>query len=152
MTHPIRHFAKLLDVMWNKNWSDWNGRPASMRDEDGEAFSAMQSVLSAWHTKMSLYYVGWLTILNHVGTQRLETSRLVLRRHELTDADDMFRNWVTDPEVCRFWQWKPHISVDETRCLLKGWIEEYRKPDNYHWIIVLKEISQAIGYLYWQSY
>ena len=87
-------------------------------------------------------------MLNHVGTQRLETSRLVLRRHELTDADDMFRNWVTDPEVCRFWQWKPHISIDETRCLLKGWIEEYRKPDNYHWIIVLKEISQAIGYIY----
>lgn len=85
---------------------------------------------------------------NHVGTQQLETSRLILRRHEMSDADDMYNNWVTDPEVCRFWQWEPHKSIDETKGLLVGWIEEYMKSDNYHWIIVLKNISQAIGYIY----
>lgn len=87
-------------------------------------------------------------MLNHVGTQQIETNRLILRRHEMTDADDMFRNWVTDTEVCRFWQWKPHKNIDETKVLLAGWIEEYRKTNNYHWVIVLKNISQAIGYIY----
>jgi [ribosomal protein S5]-alanine N-acetyltransferase len=87
-------------------------------------------------------------MLNHVGTQTLESSRLILRWHEMTDADDMYNNWVTDPDVCRFWQWEPHENVEETKGLLAGWIEEYNQSDTYHWIIVLKEISQAIGYIY----
>ena len=94
------------------------------------------------------FYIMEGTMLNHAGTQQLETSRLILRRHEMTDAEDMYRNWVTDPEVCRFWHWKPHKNIEETKGALAGWIEEYVKLDNYHWIIVLKNISQAIGYIY----
>lgn len=87
-------------------------------------------------------------MLHHVGTQFLETNRLVLRRYQISDADDMYRNWVTDPEVCRFWQWKPHKNIDETKTLLSGWISEYEKSDTYHWVIVLKKNAEAIGYLY----
>jgi len=87
-------------------------------------------------------------MLNHVGTQQQETSHLILRRHEMTDADDMYRNWVADPEVSRFWSWEPHKSIDETKSLLAGWIEEYTEFNYYHWIIVLKNISQAVGYIY----
>ena len=84
----------------------------------------------------------------HLGTEKIETDRLILRKHEMTDVDDMFRNWVTDPEVSRFWGWQPHESIEETKSLLTGWIEEYQKLETYHWIIVLKEISQSIGYIY----
>ena len=87
-------------------------------------------------------------MLNHVGTKPLETNRLILRRHEITDADDIYDNWATDPGVCRFWSWEPHKSIDETRALLAGWIDEYKKPNNYHWIIVLKSMSKAVGYIY----
>ncbi|MCL2812646.1 MAG: GNAT family N-acetyltransferase [Clostridia bacterium] len=66
----------------------------------------------------------------------------------MADAENMYENWVTDPEVCRFWQWEPHKSISETKALLAGWIEEYTKPDTYHWIIILKRTSQAIGYIY----
>jgi len=66
----------------------------------------------------------------------------------MTDADDMFRNWVTDPEVCRFWSWEPDENIEETKGLLAGWIEEYKKADHYVWVIVLKSISQAVGYIY----
>jgi len=66
----------------------------------------------------------------------------------MTDAEDMYQNWVTDPEVIRFWGWEPHKDIAETRFRLAGWIEEYERPDNYHWVIVLKSISQAIGYIY----
>ena len=66
-------------------------------------------------------------MLNHVGTEQLETNRLILRRHKMTDADDMYNNWVTDPEVCRFWSWEPHKNIEETKGLLAGWIEEYKK-------------------------
>ena len=60
--------------------------------------------------------------MTHIGTQTIETDRLLLRKYEITDSDDMFRNWVTDPEVSRFWCWKPHGNIDETKLLLQGWI------------------------------
>ena len=87
-------------------------------------------------------------MLNHVGTEQLETNRLILRRHKMNDADDMYNNWVTDTEVCRFWSWEPHKNIEETKGVLAGWIEEYKKTDTYHWIIILKSISQAVGYIY----
>ena len=66
----------------------------------------------------------------------------------MTDAGDMYSNWVTDPEVCRFWPWKPHKNIGETKAKLTEWIGEYSKPDYYHWIIELKDVSQAVGYIY----
>ncbi len=87
-------------------------------------------------------------MLNHIGSVQLETIRLILRRYESTDADDMYKNWVTDPDVCRFWQWKPHKNIDETKTLIASWIEEYHKPNYYHWVIAYKETAQAIGYIY----
>lgn len=91
-------------------------------------------------------------MLNHVGTQQFETVRLVLRQHDMTDADDMFRNWVTDLEVSRFWAWEPHKDVMETKSLLARWIEEYADLKTYHWIIELKSIAQAIGYIYLNAF
>ena len=87
-------------------------------------------------------------MFNHVGTQQIETSRLILRRHEITDADDWYNNWVTDPEVSRFWGWDPHNNIDETIEYLTWYIGEYEKINTYNRIIVLKEISKAIGYIY----
>ena len=89
--------------------------------------------------------------MNHIGTQRIETSRLILRQYAVSDADDIFRNWVADPEVSRFWGWEPHKDVDETKALLKTWIDDYAKMETYHWVIVLKDNSQAIGYIYFND-
>jgi len=69
----------------------------------------------------------------------------------MSDAEDIFRNWVTDPEVSRFWGWEPHKHIGETRKLLTGWIEEYENPFAYHWVIVLKSVSEAIGYIYFND-
>ncbi len=87
-------------------------------------------------------------MLNHVGTPRLETDRLILRKFRISDANDMYNNWVTDSEVCRFWQWKPHQNIEETKAFLSDWMKEYAKPNYYHWVIVLKNTAQAVGYLY----
>ena len=38
-------------------------------------------------------------MLTHKGTQTIETSRLILRRAIREDAEPMFRNWASDPEV-----------------------------------------------------
>ena len=38
----------------------------------------------------------------HQGTKVLETERLLLRPFRAEDAEAMFRNWASDPEVTRY--------------------------------------------------
>ena len=77
--------------------------------------------------------------MNHCGTQVIESKRLVLRRFSLDDAEAMYRNWASDPEVTRFLTWPAHASVDITRAVLEDWVASYQKADYYQWAIVLKE-------------
>ena len=77
--------------------------------------------------------------MKHLGTQTLETERLILRRFTPEDAEAMFRNWASDSEVTKYLTWPAHASVDVSRDVLNSWIENYAKPDYYNWTIVLKE-------------
>jgi len=97
------------------------------------------------------YLIDEVKNLNHLGTQTIKTERLILRKYKLADAEDMFSNWVTDPEASRFWGWEPHKDISETKALLNGWIKDYSKPDTYHWVIEHKNISQAVGYIYFNE-
>ena len=40
--------------------------------------------------------------MRHAGTQTLETDRLFLRQLLPEDAEQMYTNWASDPEVTRF--------------------------------------------------
>lgn len=61
--------------------------------------------------------------MRHSGTQKIETSRLLLRPLLPEDAPMMFDNWASDPEVTRWLRWEPHTSPAETRALLSAWAE-----------------------------
>ena len=89
--------------------------------------------------------------MQHLGTKQLETERLILRRYELDDAEDMFKNWAADEEAARFWEWTPHKDISETTSLLKQWISEYANAEYYHWVIVNKAEKKAVGYIYLNS-
>ena len=84
-------------------------------------------------------------MLNHKGTQTIETSRLILRQASIEDAEPMFRNWANDPEVTKFLTWPIHENVEITKKLLESWVESYKKEDYYQWMIVLKETGEPIG-------
>lgn len=60
--------------------------------------------------------------MNKAGTQKIETQRLILRRFKIEDADDMYNNWASDPEVTRYLTWPVHSSVEVTKNLLTEWI------------------------------
>ena len=77
--------------------------------------------------------------MNHCGTQRLETKRLLLRKLTETDADAMFVNWASDPEVTRFLTWPAHTDLNVTRYVIGTWLPLYEKQDYYHWAITLKK-------------
>ena len=40
--------------------------------------------------------------MKYIGTQKLETNRLILRRLRKEDAFDMFDNWCNDEEVTKY--------------------------------------------------
>ncbi len=84
-------------------------------------------------------------MLTHKGTQTIETARLILRRARLEDAEPMFRNWASDPEVTKYLTWPPHTSVEVTQKILEIWLAEYDKSDQYQWMIELKELGKPIG-------
>ena len=71
--------------------------------------------------------------MKHLGTKTIETERLILRKLRVEDAEAMFRNWASDPEVTKFLTWPPHASVDATRELLSEWSDNYSKDDYYQW-------------------
>ena len=45
--------------------------------------------------------------MKHQGTKIIETERLILRRFTMDDAEMMFRNWASDPEVSKYLPWPP---------------------------------------------
>ncbi len=83
--------------------------------------------------------------MNKTGTQQLETHRLILRRYRPEDAEDMFSNWPSDPEVTKFLTWPTHTNVDVTRYVLNDWISHYDDGGFFNWAIELKETGSVIG-------
>ena len=84
--------------------------------------------------------------MKHCGTQIIETERLLLRRFSKDDAEAMYRNWASDPEVTKYLTWPAHISVNVSRAVLEDWAASYSQENYYQWAIVLKEHgSDPIG-------
>ena len=81
--------------------------------------------------------------MNHLGTQRIETERLILRPFVMEDAEAMYRNWASDPEVTKFLTWPTHRSVEVSQWVCNDWISHYAAPDYYQWAIVYD--GQPIG-------
>ena len=76
--------------------------------------------------------------MKHCGTQTLETERLILRPFREDDAQAMYDNWASDPEVTKYLTWPVHTSAEASRGLLRDWESRYAEPDYYNWTITLK--------------
>ncbi|MBO4903336.1 MAG: GNAT family N-acetyltransferase [Lachnospiraceae bacterium] len=83
--------------------------------------------------------------MNPAGTQTLETKRLILRRYTIDDAEDMYQNWASDPEVTRFLTWPAHADLEVTKHVLQDWIPRYEEGNYFNWAIELKETGAVIG-------
>ncbi len=77
--------------------------------------------------------------MTHVGTQYIETDRLILRRFERSDAPAMFDNWANDDEVTKYLTWPTHTDVSVTEGILGEWVPQYEDDTFYNWAIVLKD-------------
>ena len=75
----------------------------------------------------------------------LETERLLLRPLSLEDAEEIFQNWTSDPEVARFMRWNTHQSVEDTREWLRSELDDPLSPSCYDWGFVCKTDGRLIG-------
>lgn len=84
--------------------------------------------------------------MEHIGTQTIETERLILRRFELRDAQNMFENYTSKDIVTKYLTWYPHKNIKDTEGYLTNFVlPEYDKQSAYRWAIVWKENGQVIG-------
>jgi len=84
-------------------------------------------------------------MIHHKGTNAIETVRLILRRFEERDAKDMYLNWASDPEVCKYLPWGPHKDIEASKKRVEGWIRNYDNDNTYNWAIFLKGRNKVIG-------
>lgn len=82
--------------------------------------------------------------MKKLGTQTIETKRLILRRFQSKDAEQVYANFGTDGECNKYLGWSLHKSVNETSDILKKWIMDYDNG-SYNWAVELKKTSEIIG-------
>lgn len=84
-------------------------------------------------------------MLNHKGTEVIETERLILRKFDYSDADDMIKYWVSDPDVQYMYSEPVYTTKEEVKELLKKYTDSYEKDDYYRWALIHKEKNVCIG-------
>ncbi len=84
-------------------------------------------------------------MLVHTGTQKIETDRLILRRFEYTDNEDMLKYWAGDPLVQSMYSEPVYATTEAVKELLDKYIGSYTKDDYYRWAVIFKETNECIG-------
>lgn len=84
-------------------------------------------------------------MLTHIGTTTIETERLILRRFNYTDDEDMLQYWVADERIQSLYSEPVYTTKDEVKGLLDKYIGSYDKDDYYRWAIIEKKSNKCIG-------
>lgn len=83
----------------------------------------------------------------------IETERLLLRKVEMKDAQDMYE-YSCDPLVARHVLWDAHTSVNDTKGYIRYMLRRYRLGEPSSWGIEDKatgKIVGTIGYMWYQE-
>lgn len=74
--------------------------------------------------------------MQHLGTQELETERLLLCEFDKADFHEVFANWAGDRETTKFLTWQAHADEADTKRFLAEVTKNYWRDDYYHWKIM----------------
>ena len=77
--------------------------------------------------------------------EKFTTERLVLRRPRLSDADDIFTQYASDPEVTRYVTWRPHQDRSEAGLLLQSRLARWDAGEEFSWAITETGKDRVIG-------
>jgi len=84
-------------------------------------------------------------MIHHPSSATLRSERLLVRPLCLQDAESVFFNWASDPEVTRFLRWNPHDDIGVTKAWLLECLQAYRRNDYYQWGIERLDTKELIG-------
>ena len=84
--------------------------------------------------------------LKFCDNPKLETERLILRKIQEDDAEDVF-GYAKNPEVAKYTTWEAHKSLKDTKIYINWVIGRYKNDETGDWVIQLKETGKIIGSL-----
>lgn len=84
-------------------------------------------------------------MLTHIGTNTIETDRLILRRFAYTDNDAMLKYWIADEKIQSLYSEPVYTTKEAVNELLDKYINSYEKNDYYRWAIIEKNSGECIG-------
>lgn len=79
-----------------------------------------------------------------IGTKKLETERLILRKITKKDALELYQGLANQPEFLYYTNKKPITLQDEINSL-ENINEKYKNKSYYNWLITLKDSGKIIG-------
>ncbi len=84
-------------------------------------------------------------MINHIGTQTIETEHLILRKFSFDDCDDMLRYWVSDERVQKSYGEPIYETEAKVKLLLDKYISGYEHNSCYRWAVIEKSRESCIG-------
>ena len=77
--------------------------------------------------------------------ERLETSRLLLRRPLASDAEAIFSRYAANPEVTRYLGWPRHRSIADTRLFLEFSDTEWQRWPAGPYVVLSRGDGSLVG-------
>ena len=69
------------------------------------------------------------------GTAELWTRQLILRRYRMEDAEPLYRDLGSDPEMVRYSGWNPYATLEMARDTVRQFMDSYSDEHAYSWIM-----------------
>lgn len=82
--------------------------------------------------------------MDHLGTKRLETKKLILRKFNESDAKELYLGYINQKEFLYYANKMPK-TLEEIKKKLINMNEKYKNNDFYNWAITLKDNFTIIG-------
>lgn len=83
--------------------------------------------------------------MKSIGTQTIETQRLVLRKFQYSDCSDALKNWAGDEKIQSSYGEPVYSTESDVISLLEKYISSYSDDNYFRWAIIEKESCECIG-------
>ena len=83
--------------------------------------------------------------MNSMGTKYLETERLSLRRISLNDANNIYREILSNKERLHFIDWNYAAGTNAAKTFIESIIDSYPREHYFFWVIEEKVRQDFVG-------
>ena len=138
------------------NLSEYDRKYVRIEDKNGESFSGLADYESREFleceyggTEDGIFIEGFLIYRSQIesieevevhGTVELWTENLILRRFRVEDAEPLYQNLGTDPEISKDPGWNPYATPELARETVRGFIDRYEDAHSYSWVIEIEDL------------